>query len=165
MSTVRATAVLLLSSLALSGCGPFSPEVQQTNAYLKDLQPLLVENGHLAERVLVLASRVYNKDGDADALAESWTAEVVPLAEHLHHQAQFIDAPAPWSEEHGELVEIWGDRALAYRSLSEALVLADLDAWKTARSQSTKVKLREEEWFKEVNAELATHGMVIDPTP
>ena len=149
----------------VSACGPFSPEAQQTNRYLKDLQPLLVENGHLSERVLMLSAKVYNKDGDTDSLAQAWTGEVVPLAEHLHHQAQFVEAIEPWSQRHGELVEIWGDRAVAYRTLSEALVLSDPDEWREGRAQATQVKLREEEWFKEVNQILLTTNQQIDPTP
>ena len=135
--------LLLWTIGAGSGCGPLSPDVQRTNAYLKTLQPLLVENGHLAERVLVLAAKTYNKDGDSDALAEGWTSEVVPLAEHLHHQSQGIDAPLLWAEPHAELVESWGERALVYRSLSEALVLGDAQQWAGARKKATEATLAE----------------------
>ncbi len=143
MSHPRSIVPALLGLLLASACGPFSPEAQQTNRYLKDLQPLLVENGHLAERVLLLSAKVYNKDGDTDSLAQAWTGDVVPLAEHLHHQAQFVEAIEP----------------------SEALVLADPDEWREGRAQATQVKLREEEWFKEVNQILLTTNQQIDPTP
>ena len=142
-----------------------SPEAQRDKAYVKDIQPLLVENGHLAERVLLLSAKVYNKDGDPDSVAQAWTRDVVPLAEHLHNQAQFVTPPKSWLEDHDELVGIWGERAQAYRSLSEALVLSDVDAWKQARAQATRVKLAEEEWFKESNKRLAASNLPIDPTP
>lgn len=158
-------AVLVMGLTATVGCGPLSPEAQSTNKYLRELQPLLVENGHLAERILILSAAVYNEDGGKDDLVTSWSTEVVPLAEHLHHQSQFLTAPDDWSARHSELVVIWGDRALAYRSLSEALILADVEEWEKGRSEATQVKLREEEWFKEVNQILANTGQQIDPTP
>lgn len=152
--------------LLAAACGPLSPETQQANAYVKRLQPLLVENGHVAERVLLLAAEVYNDPkADADALAQSWTRDVVPLAEHLHHQAQLVEAPAPWVAAHADLVDIWGDRAKAYRSLSEALVLTDQEGWTAARAEVTQLKRKEEDWFKETNTTLATHGLWVDPTP
>lgn len=156
----------VLALAALVGCGPLSPEAQQANAYVKDLQPLLVENGHVAERVLLLAANVYNQPKtDPEALGAAWTNDVVPLAEHLHHQAQLVEAPAPWVASHAELVDIWGDRAKAYRSLSEALVLTDDQGWTTARTEVTQLKRKEEEWFKKTNTSLAVHGLWVDPTP
>jgi hypothetical protein len=157
---------MLMAATGLSGCGPFSADVQETNAYLKQLQPLLVENGHLSERVLVLASRVYNEQGDTDALALAWTAEVVPLAEHLHHQSQYVEAPDTWTTRHADLVEIWGDRAQVYRALSESVVMADKEQWKVARTKATEATLAEETWFKEVNKDLGAKGIApINQTP
>ncbi len=152
-------------AVVLVACSALSPDTQAANRYVKELQPLLVENGHLASRVLSLAARVYNGEGDPGDLARAWTSEVVPLAEHLHQQAQFVQAPEPWAARHEELVDIWGDRAQAYRTLSEALVLADLDGWKKGRAEATEVKLREEEWFKSANLTLAPMGIQLDPMP
>ena len=45
------------------------------------------------------------------------------------------------------------------------LVLADVEEWEKGRAEATQVKLREEEWFKEVNQILVTTGHQIDPTP
>ena len=164
MSLTRSIAPSVLG-LGLVACAALSPETRDTHRYVKELQPLLVENGHLASRVLSLAARVYNDQGAPDDLAATWTDEVVPLAEHLHQQAQFLQPPEPWAARHQELVDIWGDRAMAYRTLSEALVLADPDAWKKGRAEATEVKLREEEWFKGANLTLAPMGIQLDPMP
>ena len=157
-----------LAALALlcGGCGPLSPDVQEANRYLKLLQPLVIENSHLAEQVLTLAADAYNEKGDAEALAEAWATNVVPLAEHLHHQTVALPAEGVWNTRQQGLIKIWGDRAQAYRGVSEALVLADRAAWTSSATSASEVQLAEEGWFKETNKALAALSLPpIDPTP
>ena len=149
----------------LSACGPLNPEVQSANRYLNQLQPLLIENSHLTERVLHQAADIYNKEVKSDALEDRWSDEITPLAEHLHHQAQFIEAPPTWSPRHDDLVEIWGSRARAYRALSESLATADRKSWDAARKEASDVKVQEENWFKQMNQDLAVLNMGVDPSP
>ena len=42
-------------------CASFDPDLRATTEYLQRLEPLLVENGLLAERVLVSAADIYNE--------------------------------------------------------------------------------------------------------
>ncbi|NCG17834.1 MAG: hypothetical protein GWP91_02335 [Rhodobacterales bacterium] len=149
----------------LAGCGPLNPDVQSANKYLNQLQPLLIENSHLTERVLHQAAGIYNKDGKSDALEARWSNEITPLAEHLHHQSQFIEPPPSWSPHHDELVAIWGSRARAYRTLSESLATANRKSWDAARTEASDAKVQEEIWFKQMNQDLGTLNMGVDPSP
>lgn len=162
----NATHSALLLTLTLTGCGPLSPDVQEANRYLRQLQPLLIENRQLADQVLANAAAVYNSASDEDELAKAWTTDVVPLAEHLHHQATAVQPEGAWGDRQEALTQIWGDRAQAYRALSEALIVADRSAWPAEARRAREVQLREETWFKETNAVLADLGLAaIDPTP
>jgi hypothetical protein len=154
-----------LLSLALAGCAGLSPASSSTTVYLSELQPLLQENSLLAERVLFQAAAIYNEAAKPEQIANAWSAEIVPLSEHLANQAGFVSAPEPWSANHAELVEIWTDRAVAYRNLVEAIKTADADQWNTARAQADDVKLAEEKWFDALNEKLAPQGLVVDQYP
>lgn len=150
----------------VGGCGRFDAESQAHHAYARQLQPLLVENSLLAEHVLGLAADVYNTPKVApEALAETWSSDLVPLAEHLHSQTSFVAPPPVWQEQHEALVDIWSDRAEAYRSLAESYTHADAVEWKAARLVSDEVKIREEEWFRAANLVLAPQGIILDQFP
>lgn len=151
--------------LLLTACGPFAPEVQESHRYLKALQPLVVENGHLSEGVLGIAAQIYNGSDDLEQQAQQWNAQIVPLAEHLHQQSGNIEVPESWADDHKALEGIWGKRASAYRELGESLALADRERWTEARKQATEVKFAEEDWFKNANKRLATHNLNVAPTP
>jgi hypothetical protein len=65
-----------------------------------------------------------------------------------------------------DLVEIWGNRAQAYRGLSESLAVADRAAWTTSVAKANAVQLDEEVWFKQTNKALAALSLPpVDPTP
>ena len=153
-------AVLLLAS-----CQQMDPAGQATTEYLTRLQPLLQENSLLAERVLLQAAAIYNDATKPEQVATAWSGDIVPIAEHLHHQSSFVAAPDVWAAKHNELVAIWGDRALAYRNIGEAIKLADAEQWKSARELADGVKLREEKWFDTLNEAVAPMGLVVDPYP
>ena len=136
-----------------------------TSDYLVRLQPLLQENGVLAEQVLFQAASIYNEAVKPEQVADSWTHDVVPLAEHLHNQASFVTAPTEFAQVHTDLVEIWGDRALAYRNLGEAIQTGNIEEWNKARELADSVKLREEKWFDRLNNTLAPSGLIVDPYP
>lgn len=136
-----------------------------TSKYLGQLNPLLHENGLLAERVLLQAAQVYNDAAKPEQVADAWVAEIVPLAEHLHDQASFVEPPPPYATTHQEIVQIWGDRAVAYRSLGEAIQSGNTDEWNKATGLASDVKLREEKWFDTLNTALAESGLSVDPYP
>ncbi len=151
--------VLVLIACALDA------ETQAAQDYVLRIQPVLIENGFLAERLLVLSARVYNRQADDHAIRRTWTDEIAPLAEHLHDQASFVTPPGPWAPAHTGLVDIWGDRAQAYRALGRAIDHGDPTRWQEARELTDSVKLREEEWFATTNQRLATYGLEVDPFP
>lgn len=137
-----------------------------TNSYLMSLQPVLQENGLLAERVLIQAAMVYNNENlKPENVAEAWNHEIVLLAEHVFNQASFIEPPPEYAATHQELVQIWADRATAYRDLGEAVARGDTNAWTVARQLADSVKIREETWFDHFNEGLAPAGLLVDPYP
>ena len=151
--------------LWMIGCAVLRPGGAEQVAYLESIEPLLVENSVLSEEVLGLAADVYNGHPAPSDLVGAWRQDVVPLAEHLHAQAVLVKPPDSFIERHKELVEVWAARATVYRDLSEAIVLSDFDAWTSARGRANEVKLREEEWFRTINAEFGTNGLVVDQFP
>jgi hypothetical protein len=136
-----------------------------TTQYLGQLRPLLQENGLLAERVLLQAAKVYNEEAKPDQVADVWIEEIVPLAEHLQNQATLVVPPPPYASSHAEIVAIWGDRALAYRNLGEAIQSGSTNDWNAATTLTSDVKLREEKWFDTLNTALAPSGSSVDPYP
>ena len=153
------------SLFLLAGCLQPDPAVLVATDYYQRLQPLLLENSLLAERVLFEAARQYNAGDKPAPVAVTWTTDIVPLAEHLHHQASFVSAPEPFVERHSELVDLWGRRALLYRQLGEAVYTSDLPAWTDANKKNDELKLEEERWFDRLNESLAPIGLVVDPYP
>jgi len=154
------------SLFLLAGCLQPDPAVLVANDYYERLRPLLLENSLLAERVLFEAARQYNApEGKGAPVAVTWTTDIVPLAEHLHHQASFVTAPEPFADRHEELVDLWGRRALLYRQLGEAVYTSDLSGWTDAKKKNDELKLEEERWFVRLNETLAPIGLVVDPYP
>ncbi len=149
----------LLLPLALASC--MSPTARSAPAYVAELAPLLQENGLLAERVLEAAAAAHNGTTDAAALEDAWQHEITPLSEHLRDHAMLAEPPV----RHADLVDLWSDRAEAYRALTEALADGDLTSWQAARATADQVKLREEEWFKTTNVELASTWVSLDQYP
>ena len=142
-----------------------SPTARTAPAYISELAPLLQENGLLAEQVLVVAAGVHNKTmSEADAAA-AWSADLTPLAEHIRNHADLTEVPIEWSGRHVQLVDVWSDRAEAYRALTEALRDGDRASWLVARGIAEEVKVREERWFNEVNNDLRPLRITLDPYP
>jgi hypothetical protein len=160
---LRAMYSTLTLVVVLGGCGASDDETTQ---YLNALQPLMQENGLLAERVLLQAAKIYNNEAvKPDQVADAWIHEIVPIAEHLHNQASFVAPPSSFATTHADLVLIWGDRALAYRNLGEAIQTGNTDEWNKARELANQVKLREERWFDTLNGALAPSNLMVDPYP
>lgn len=147
---------------ALYGCGGPGDATQQ---YITQLNPLLQENGLLAERVLTLSAQIYNDAAKPDQVADAWGRQVVPVAEHLSDQVSFVVPPEEYAQDHTEIVQIWNDRAAAYRRLSEAIQTGDTEGWNAARQLADEVKLREERWFDHLNDRLAPANLIVDPYP
>lgn len=154
--------LLFTAALLLPGCASTNDETTQ---YLTALQPLLQENGLLAERVLLQSAKIYNDAVKPEQVSDAWVHEIVPLAEHLHNQSSFVAPPPSYAQTHADLVLIWGDRALAYRNLGEAINTGNTDEWNKARELANQVKLREERWFDTLNAALAPSNILVDPYP
>ena len=168
MSLPRLTRATLFCGTLITiaaGCSQFDPQLQEDRAYVRVLMPLLQDNALLSERVLIEAAAVYNDKSDPEKLGETWSTEIVPLAEHLHSQCSFAAAPESWTTQHGELVDIWGSRAKAYRALSDAIVMADDQEWQAARDLADGVKLSEEKWFQNTNQRLLLNGLAVDQFP
>lgn len=169
---MRALIPTLLLAVA---CLPQSQDHVDASDYARQLDPLLHENSLLANRVLHVAAVVYNAppQGDEEQVSVevseqarlTWSQEIVPLAGHLHDQAALVQPPAPWAGRHKDLVDIWSLRADAYSSLEEAMLLADDVKWQDSRRKSNQAMLDEENWFREVNEQVAPYGIVIDQFP
>lgn len=138
---------------------------RSASTYVEQLNPLLQENSLLAERVLFQAAAIYNNAARPDDVASKWETDITPIAEHLHFQAKLVQPPEEWTEQHGALVVIWGDRASAYRDISEGLRLADRERWDRGSKAAEEVKLSEEDWFTAVNEKLATINVALDAYP
>ncbi|MEO0600009.1 MAG: hypothetical protein AAF211_01145 [Myxococcota bacterium] len=150
--------------LMVLACGSDSAS-RSASTYVGQLQPLLQENSLLAERVLFQAAAIYNNAARPDDVANKWETDITPIAEHLHFQAKLVPAPEEWSETHEGLVEIWGDRARAYRDISEGLRQADREAWDRGSTAAEEVKLEEEDWFDKLNDKLGAMNVNLDPYP
>lgn len=154
-----------LLALTLVACNALDPATRDATQYVSDVQPLMLENARLSERLLQMAAQVYNQQVPEDGLARPWVDEVTPLAQHLAIEAENTPAPADWKEDHTSLVVIWTDRAAAFRELSEALVLADLDRWTSGRDGVASYVKREEQWFRSVNDRLRPFDLEIQQYP
>lgn len=161
---MRTPVVVSLVLLAVA-CQPPDPAGRTAEQYTDALEPLLYENGMLAERVLFAASDVYNDAADAEATRTVWHEEIVPVARHLADQAAVTLTPAEWSPTHGQLVETWNDRADAYLEIEIAIEEGDREGWTAARKKADDAKLREEEWFRSLNTQLAPYGLAVDQFP
>lgn len=149
---------------ALVACAP--PAVpQDTATYVTQLHPLLQENGLLADKVLEGAADVHDGRASPNTASLVWENEIVPLAGHLHAQAEIVQPPTRWASEHRELVSIWGSRAEGYVLVAEAVNSGDAARWKRGRALADKAKLDEESWFEEVNTRLAPLGIDLDQYP
>lgn len=158
------TAPLTLTVLA--SCSAMNPQTKAATVYLESLRPLMIENSTLADRVLVQAAAIYNEAETPHEVAQAWETEIVPLSEHLADQAALVAAPEPFAAKHAELVSIWTDRALAYRSVAEAIRVGDPDTWAPARLNAENAKIREENWFNELNKVVVPLGIpVVDEYP
>lgn len=154
------TRMLLLVAIACTGNSGGS-----AGTYVEQLQPLLQENSLLAERVLFQAAAIYNNAARPDDVANKWESDITPIAEHLHFQAKLLQAPEDWVDTHANLVEIWGDRAAAYRDISEGLRQADRERWDRGSKAAEEVKLQEEDWFVGANERLGSINVSLDPYP
>lgn len=142
-----------------------SPAARTAPSYISELAPLLQENGLLAEQVLIVAAGVHNKTLTDDEVVAAWRNDLTPLAEHIRNHADLTEVPIEWSARHVGLVDVWSDRAEAYRALTEALADGDRDSWRVARGVADEVKLREQRWFTDVNEELKPMGITLDQYP
>jgi hypothetical protein len=156
---------MILVPALLASCFEPDPATLAATDYFERLRPLLHENSLLAERVLSQAARVYNEGDKVPPLAPDWTGEIVPLAEHLHHQASFVTPPDAYAEPHAQLVDLWGRRAQVYRQIGEAVFTADLASFTDGRRKADELKIEEERWFDRLNEVMAPMGLLVDPYP
>ena len=153
----------LLLIVGWLGCA--NPGQEAAEAYVRDLQPLLVENAALADQVLVQGAAIYNEAAGPREVAAAWESKIVPMAEHLAAQASFAQPPGPFEGTHGKLVKVWTDRATAYRGLSEATRTANAELWNAARAKVDEVHAQEHAFFDALNAQLSPAGLQVDPYP
>ncbi|TNE92037.1 MAG: hypothetical protein EP330_03530 [Deltaproteobacteria bacterium] len=164
LSTVP-RALTLLTGLFLVGCGEPGPDTLAAQSYAEQLEPLLYENGLLADQLYETAAAISNEQLDAETVEVRWQSRIAPVAEHLVDQAELVQPPAAWETRHDELVSIWRARAEGYRAISQALERGDREAWREGRKKADDSKIREERWFIDANRDLATHGVTLDQLP
>lgn len=155
----------VLGLVSLVACPAADSGSKDAALYVAELEPLVRENGLVADTMLHLAADVHDARADGPIVRQRWERDVVPLADHLRDQAAAIQPPPAWAQHHKDLVDIWTTRADAYHDAGEAVALADAERWKLARQNADAAKLREETWFQEVNKRLAGHNMSVDQFP
>ena len=136
-----------------------------TSTYAEQLDPLLYENTVLNDQLLNVAGGIYNDTVDSQRTAELFRSDVIPIAQHLAHQAAAVQAPEEWAASHAELVEIWAQRAHSYRELSEALWLVDAERFSNAQVALDKAAREEETWFADIRQKLAKQGVALNQFP
>ncbi len=153
----------LLVATWLAGCT--NPGQQAAADYVRRIQPLLLENSALAEQMLVQSAAIYNEAAGPKDVAVTWETTIVPMSEHLAAQASFVPVPTEYQATHQSLVQIWTDRALAYRAMSEATRTANAELWNAARSKADQVKANENAFFRDLNVQLTPLHLQVDPYP
>ncbi|MCP4807196.1 MAG: hypothetical protein GY913_21175 [Proteobacteria bacterium] len=155
-------AVLAALGVACSG----DPVAADAAAYQDAMAPALATNVELAQEFLEVAAQVKKGDVDADAIHRRWKGSVLPLADDLHEQAQAIHPATPeLAGLHAQLVDAWGDRAEAYRSMHSSYAKADADSFQDAFDKNVEAKLAEEDYFNKVNRLLEPYGYHLDQFP
>ena len=119
----------------------------------------------MAEQILIQSAGIYNEAVGPKDIAVAWEQKVVPMSEHLAHQATFVPVPLEYQQRHAELVQIWSDRAAAYRAMAEATRTANADEWNAARAKADQVKTRESAFFNGLNNQLQPLNLQLDPYP
>lgn len=154
-----------LGLVLLVGCPQANSGANDAALYVAELEPLVRENGLVADTMLHLAADVHDGRADGSVALQRWERDIVPLADHLRDQAAAVQPPPAWAQHHKDLVDIWTTRADAYHDAAEAVQLADAERWKLARQNADAAKLREETWFQEVNKRLADYNISLDQFP
>lgn len=153
----------VLAMALFSGCA--NPGQEAAVAYVRVLEPLLVENSALAEQVLLEGAAVYNEAAGPKEVAAAWEKKIVPMSEHLAAQASFAVPPPEYKGTHDQLVKVWTDRAVAYRVMAEATRTANAELWNVARSNVDEVKASENVLFIDLNRQLSPMRLQVDPYP
>lgn len=156
---------VVLVTLAVTACTPAPPGAAEARTYVTSIEPLVYENGLLAQSLLTVAAEVHGADITSESLTRWWHDDFTPLTQHLAHQGAAVSPPPAWSERHQELVTVWELRADAYNQLDRAVAQGDASAWSAGRSQADTAKIREEEWFRSSNETLAPYGLALDQYP
>ena len=158
LSLVKTLLTILL--FLLVGCADSA-----TTTYAEQLDPLLYENTVLNDQLLNIAGGIYNDKVDSQKTAELFRSDVIPIAQHLAHQAAAVQAPEQWAASHAELVDIWSQRAKSYREISEALWLVDAERFSNAQVGLDKAAREEEAWFADMRQELGKKGVALSQFP
>lgn len=155
----------LLLLLLAAGCSTAPLGADDARTYASSLEPLVYENGLLAQGLLGAAADVHDGDIAPAPLVSWWSDDFTPLSQHLAHQAAAVTAPTDWTERHQELVTVWEMRASAYIQLDTAISQGDADQWTAGRAAADAAKIREEEWFRSADEALAPYGLALDQYP
>lgn len=151
--------------LVLSGCLTPDPAAVEAQGYVASVDPLLHENGFVADVLLRTAAKTYDGTAKPEETRATWSNDIVPLTEHLRDQATLVAAPPAWVSDHENLIDIWTERADAYRHIADAVESGDPDLFQKGREQAYNAKLREETWFRDVNKRLEPYHLVVDQFP
>ncbi len=142
-----------------------APGAAENRAYADALAPVLLENGLLADQLLILAGAVHDDRVNSSLLTTRWSEEIVVLAERVAIEAAAVPAPPAWRADHASLLAAWKGRAGALRDGASALADGDRAGWESARAAATRAQLDEEAWFRAANDRLGPSGMHLNPHP
>jgi len=159
---VRWLLPVVFAILACAG----GPESDVAGAYVAAMQPVLTENGALAQRFLTEASRVKKKETDGATLEAMLHAELAPQAAALLTKAKAVNPGDPKLDDaHALLVKAWTARSAAYAALEDAWTRGDVLAWDAAMKQNAQAKVDEEAYFTQIDAALAPYELRLEQYP
>lgn len=153
----------LLAFLLMSCGGRQGPEDAQR--YVAAMTPVVQANADLSRRYLALTERLRKHTADSEAIATALDAELLPAARQITAAARQVAPAEEYLSLHLHAVDAWTRRAEAYSDLSRAWHTDSVSLFDAAMRANLKAHEDEEQYFSELNALLATHGLRLDPLP
>ena len=161
LKTAQLFFVVVLTVL-LVGCQK-DPVVLDYQVYHSDMQPILLNNGDLAEEFRDMAALVKRKQVSAGEIGTKLDDRLVPLAEKVVTDARNVTIKLDDLRlAHGELVAVWEERVDCYRAIIAAWKAEDLDAFDGAIQNNFANKRQEELAIAAINDLLMVYSVTRD---
>lgn len=162
---VRGLPALLLGLPLLGACRG-DPVQADAQAYVAQMQPIMVENMALTRQFVDVATEVKRGTIDPRAVATRFEQTLVPGATRLRDEVLAVQPKTEGlATTHRALAEAWTTRVEVYGELHRAWGATELNAFDAAMHKDLEVKAAEERYFTDVNHQLAVYGLGLDQFP